>query len=279
LQVNSPHSQHKALVDSGVAVNFIDRSFAHSLGIPNVLVAKPFPVHALDSQPIASRLIREATTLLGMVTQGGHKERISLFLIDSPAFPMVLGLPWLACHDPTVSWQRRALTRWLRECSCVGVSVGATTVESPDQVSTMRIPTKYFDLALAFSKKKATQLPPHRWGTCAINLQVDAALPRCHVYPLSHAETLAMETYFSKSLCQGYIRSSTSPASSSFSVVWELDTDIEQALSAEPAPFQCPAGHLYIPPAVCDRLIYWADTSPSSGHPGIGRTVRCLSGK
>jgi hypothetical protein len=33
------------------------------------------------------------------------------------------------------------------------------------------------------------------------------------------------------------------------------------------------------PYTVRDRLIYWAHTSPSSGHPGIGRTVRCLSGK
>ena len=52
-----------------------------------------------------------------MVTQGDHKERISLFLIDSPAFPVVLGLPWLACHNPTVSWQQRALTGWSREFS------------------------------------------------------------------------------------------------------------------------------------------------------------------
>ena len=140
----------------------------------------PFPVHALDSRPLGSGLIREATAPLGMVTQGGQKERISLFLIDSPAFPMVLGLPWLACHDPTVSWQHRALTGWSRECSgrCLGVSIGATTVESPDQVSTVRIPPEYSDLALAFSKKRATQLPPHRRGDCVINL------PSSHVYPL-----------------------------------------------------------------------------------------------
>uniref|UniRef100_A0A4W5NAP5 Retrotransposon gag domain-containing protein n=1 Tax=Hucho hucho TaxID=62062 RepID=A0A4W5NAP5_9TELE len=89
----SPHSQHKALVDSGAAGNFIDRAFAHSLGIPIVPVDIPFPVHALDSRPLGSGLIREATAPLGMVTQEGHKERISLFLIDSPAFPVVLGLP------------------------------------------------------------------------------------------------------------------------------------------------------------------------------------------
>ena len=78
-------------------------------------------------------LIREATISLAMVMQGDHEERISLFLIDSPVFPVVLGLPWLALHNPTISWQQRAL--WLRECSgtCVGISVGATMVESPDQ--------------------------------------------------------------------------------------------------------------------------------------------------
>uniref|UniRef100_A0A4W5PKP0 Retrotransposon gag domain-containing protein n=1 Tax=Hucho hucho TaxID=62062 RepID=A0A4W5PKP0_9TELE len=207
----SPHSQHKALVDSGAAGNFIDRSFAHSSGIPIVPVDMPFPVHALDSRPLGSGLIREATAPLGMVTQEGHKERIRLFLIDSPAFPVVLGLPWLACHDPTISWQQRALTGWSQKCSgrCLGVSVGATTVESPDQVSTVRIPSEYADLALAFCKKRATQLPPHRRGDHAINLLVDAALPRSHVYPLSQEETAAMETYVSESLGQGYIRPST----------------------------------------------------------------------
>jgi hypothetical protein len=60
-------------------------------------------------------------------------------------------------------------------------------------------------------------------------------------------------------------------------VVWELDTEIQQALRAEPTPVQCPAGRLHVPSAVRDRLIYWAHTSPSSGHPGIGRTVCCLS--
>ena len=80
----------------------------------------------------------------------------------------------------------------------------------------MESPPEYADLALAFCKKKATQLPPHRRGDCAIDLLVDAAYPKSHVYPLSQAETAAMETYVSESLRQGYIRSSTLPASSSF---------------------------------------------------------------
>ena len=137
--------------------------YTHSpIGTSIVPVVRPFPVHALDSRPLGSSFIREATTPLVMLTQGGHRESISLFLIDSPAFPVVLGLPWIACHDPTVSWQWRALTGWARECSgrCLGVSIAATTVENPDQVSTVRIPHEYSDLALAFSEKKATQYHP-----------------------------------------------------------------------------------------------------------------------
>ena len=62
-------------------------------------------------------------------------------------------------------------------------------------------------------------------------------------------------------------------------VVWEVNADIERAVHAEPTPTQCPVGRKYVPSDVRDRLICWAHTSPSSGHPGIDQTVRCLSGK
>ena len=84
----SPHSQHKALVDSGAAGNFINRAFTHRLGIPTVPVVMPFPVHALDSRPLGSEVIREATIPLGMVTQGVmRRESVSSSLT-------LLRFPW-----------------------------------------------------------------------------------------------------------------------------------------------------------------------------------------
>uniref|UniRef100_A0A6Q2YIJ1 Gypsy retrotransposon integrase-like protein 1 n=1 Tax=Esox lucius TaxID=8010 RepID=A0A6Q2YIJ1_ESOLU len=62
-------------------------------------------------------------------------------------------------------------------------------------------------------------------------------------------------------------------------VVWDVDADIQRALHSDPGPPGCPAGHQYVPLDVRDRLIYWAHTSPSTGHPGIDRTVRCLTDK
>ena len=66
----SPHSQRKALVDSGAAGNFIDRSFTHSLGIPIVPVDVRFPVHAFDSHPLGA----EVTAPLGMDAGGSQGE-------------------------------------------------------------------------------------------------------------------------------------------------------------------------------------------------------------
>ena len=62
-------------------------------------------------------------------------------------------------------------------------------------------------------------------------------------------------------------------------MVWEVDAVIERASRSEPTPPQCPAGRKYVPLGVRDRLIRWAHMLPSSGHPGIDRTVRCLRGK
>ena len=113
----SPSSQHKALVDSGAAGNFMNRGLAIKLGIQLVPIDPTFPVHYLDTRPLGSGLVREAMVPLDMVTQGNHKERISLFLIDSPAFPVVLGVPWLASHNPRISWRQGVLQGWSEECS------------------------------------------------------------------------------------------------------------------------------------------------------------------
>lgn len=89
----SPRSQHKALVDSRAAGNFIDRALAHSLGTPIVPMDVPFPIHTLDSRPLGSGFIREATAPLGMVTQGGHTEKCVFSLLTLLRFPCCWAYP------------------------------------------------------------------------------------------------------------------------------------------------------------------------------------------
>ena len=57
-------------------------------------------------------------------------------------------------------------------------------------------------------------------------------------------------------------------------VVWDVDANIWQALHMEPSPAQWPENT-----GVRDRLLTWVHIAPVSGHPGISRTIACLTEK
>lgn len=78
------------------------------------------------------------------------------------------------------------------------------------------LPPEYIDLTEAFSKSKASQLPPHRPNDCAIDLIPGTTSPKGRIFPLSQPESQAMKNYISEDLAQGFIRPSTSPASAGF---------------------------------------------------------------
>ncbi|KAI4898691.1 hypothetical protein NFI96_020791 [Prochilodus magdalenae] len=60
---------------------------------------------------------------------------------------------------------------------------------------------------------------------------------------------------------------------------WDIDVEIESANSVGSIPETCPPDRLYVPPAFRDRIIIWAHTSLTSGHPGETRTLQLISGK
>jgi hypothetical protein len=124
-------------------------------------------------------------------------ELITFLILDSPVHPVVLGFPWLQLHNPPISWTEIRLLGWSQECQgrCLSVSICPTSVESPDQAIHVPILEEYWDLQVAFSKTRATCLPPHCPWDSTINLLPGSTLPRGHIYPLSHAETEAMEVY------------------------------------------------------------------------------------
>ncbi|KAI2645116.1 Transposon Tf2-9 polyprotein [Labeo rohita] len=85
------------------------------------------------------------------------------------------------------------------------------------------LPKKYFDLSEAFSKVKASQLPPHRSSNCSIELLPGTTPPRGRIFPLSQPESEAMKTYIEEELEKGFIKPSTSPASAGFFFVKKKD--------------------------------------------------------
>ncbi len=116
---------------------------------------------------------------------------IRLFVFQSPQNPIILGLPWLEQHNPSISWTNRQIIQCSDFClqNCLrGMPVkrrSETSLKDP-------LPSEYQDLAEAFSKVKASHLPPHRASDCAIDLLPGSQPPKGRVFPLSQPEAEAM---------------------------------------------------------------------------------------
>uniref|UniRef100_A0A3B3D3I6 Gypsy retrotransposon integrase-like protein 1 n=1 Tax=Oryzias melastigma TaxID=30732 RepID=A0A3B3D3I6_ORYME len=226
-----------AMIDSGAAGNFIDLAFSHANAIPLLSCEPRVAVSALDGRPLGSGRIKFLTPDIHLNIKDNHHEVIRLFAIDSPHCAVILGLPWLETHDPTIIWSSKELSFESNSCQNHHSShqnaapqrllvrqVATAKVAEHESVTTRDfLPPQYGDLREAFSQRNATRLPPHRPYDCAIELLPGATPTRGRVFPLSQPETEAMQKYIQEELQKGFIRPSTSPASAGFFFVKKKD--------------------------------------------------------
>jgi hypothetical protein len=83
--------------------------------------------------PLGSGTITHITKPLTLTVEPNHQEKIPFFFTSAPVHKIILGLPWLQCHKPTISWSRVRILDWSPECrkTCFPVLCGSTSVESP----------------------------------------------------------------------------------------------------------------------------------------------------
>ncbi|KAK3540853.1 hypothetical protein QTP86_002348 [Hemibagrus guttatus] len=184
---------------------------------------------AAVNQPIGEGFLYHHTPPLDLQIGLFHQEQISFYVITSPANHIVLGLPWLQLHDPSISWKEGELVRWSRHClhSCFlhtwphpGLAMRVGQVKT---LSANTLPEVYKDLGEVFSKEKATRLPPHHPWDCTIDMLPNAMPPKNRAYPLSLPESKAMEDYIDEALAFGFIHPSTSLAAAGFFFVEKKD--------------------------------------------------------
>uniref|UniRef100_A0A8C9T6V6 Gypsy retrotransposon integrase-like protein 1 n=5 Tax=Scleropages formosus TaxID=113540 RepID=A0A8C9T6V6_SCLFO len=58
---------------------------------------------------------------------------------------------------------------------------------------------------------------------------------------------------------------------------WALLDDIQAAQRQEPGPNEQPQDKEYVPSTVRSELLHWAHDGPSTGHPGVNRTLKLLA--
>ncbi|KAK3547073.1 hypothetical protein QTP86_009905 [Hemibagrus guttatus] len=250
------------LIDSGAAVNLIDRALVERLGIPTFPCLPPLRITAIDSRPIGEGYLKRQMELLNSRVGLFHHERLAFYITSSPANPMILGFPWLRRIDPQISWRSGELVRWSPACKekCL-----RDQVPRPCRTSCMRElpltipghpPLEYAEFWEVFSEERAAQLPAHQPWDCAIDLLPNASPPRGWVYPLLLPESKAMEEYIETALAAGHIQPSTSPAAAGFFFVGKKDGGLRPCidywgLNAITVPYPYP---LPLVPAALEQL-------------------------
>ncbi|KAL0188352.1 hypothetical protein M9458_015451, partial [Cirrhinus mrigala] len=256
-----------ALIDSGSAGNFISSALAQCLGLKTTPTEVRYYVQSVTGQSLSKKDVQHRAGPIHLQIGQCHEEEIWLLVLKGSTIDVVLGRPWLARHNPILSWGSGEILKWGKTCwpecfpklplrATVSIPMCSTTIESPVEKQSVNIPPCYSSFQDVFCPKRAARLPPHRPWDCAIDLLPDASVPQGRIFPLSIPETKAMEEYIQEALQQGYIRPSTSPAASSFFFIAKKDGGLRpcidyRALNKGTVKFKYP---LPLVPAAIEKL-------------------------
>ena len=96
-----------AQVDSGASENFIDRAYTEASGIPIQQKATPRLVLTVDGSEVTGGPVTHNAQI--HLTINHHEEDIQLQSIVMGNAPIILGLPWLNLHNPSIGWKNHTV--------------------------------------------------------------------------------------------------------------------------------------------------------------------------
>ena len=106
----------EALLDSGATGLVMSSEFARMQVFKLKKIENPIYVRNVDETFNKEEPI-ENTVKVNIYYQG-HEERTEIDVIGGQKWNIILGMPWLACHNPETDWRTREvkMTRCLEEC-------------------------------------------------------------------------------------------------------------------------------------------------------------------
>ena len=93
----------EALLDSGAMGLVMSSEFARKQGFKLKKLERPMHVRNVDGLFNKEGPI-EHTVEINIYYQG-HRERTKINVIGEQKLTVILGMPWLACHNPEIGWR------------------------------------------------------------------------------------------------------------------------------------------------------------------------------
>jgi len=106
----------EALLDSGATGLVMSSEFAKKQGFKLKRLERPMQVRNVDGSFNKEGPIENTVEI--NIYYKGHVERMEIDVIGGQKWSVILGMPWLACHNPEIDWSTGEvkMTRCLEEC-------------------------------------------------------------------------------------------------------------------------------------------------------------------
>ena len=102
LSTDSKTISTHALIDLGANSLFIDDRFVAQHHLPRIQKPIPRPLHVINGRPILSGAVTHSVSMALRISS--HHESSSFDICRIGHYPVVLGIPWLRQHNPTIDW-------------------------------------------------------------------------------------------------------------------------------------------------------------------------------
>jgi len=98
-----------AMIDSGATENFIDREVCNKHGIKMIKAKNPREIYLADGKPSAMGPVSHMIMKVPMDISS-HRELATFQVANLQNHEVILGMPWLIEHNPTIDWNNKKIT-------------------------------------------------------------------------------------------------------------------------------------------------------------------------
>jgi len=93
----------EALLGSGATGLVMSSEFARNQGFKLKKINRPIYVRNVDSSFNQEGPIEHMVEV--NIYYQGYRERMEIYMIGRQKWSVILGMPWLACHNPEINWK------------------------------------------------------------------------------------------------------------------------------------------------------------------------------
>jgi len=151
----------------------------------------------------------------------GHIERVRIDVCNLGKTEIILGMPWLAAHNPEIDWEKGEVKMIRYPLICgkrkqESKKKEVKKIEKDEDEETLRklVLQRFWKWRKVFGKRESERMPVRKAWDQAIELKERFTPKKGKVYSLSREERKEVQAFVEDQLQKGYIWPSKSPQTS-----------------------------------------------------------------